>query len=63
MSYLLLACGGQEENFTPPPATIIRAVEQALPTFTRVEATKALPTSTATPLPMPPTRPPRPTVI
>ena len=53
----LAACGDDGgESFTPPPATIIRASEDASPT-----STVAQPAS-PTPLPMPPTRPPRPTV-
>jgi hypothetical protein len=34
ISWVLCACGGGEERFTPPPATIIRASEGEKVTFT-----------------------------
>jgi hypothetical protein len=60
LGLVLLTCvacgGGGDENFTPPPATIIRASDGVTPTM--VEE-KAPPTATALPLP---TSPPQPTV-
>lgn len=53
----LAGCGDKgAESFTPPPATIIRASEDVTPTSAVVQV------ASPTPLPMPPTRPPRPTV-
>ena len=48
----LTACGdGSSDSLTPPPATIIRAVDSEQPTAV------TNPGQVATPLPMPPTRP------
>jgi hypothetical protein len=57
-AFLLMGCG-QEESYTPPPATIIRATEEVSPTVAMRE--EAEPSPTATSPSMPPTRPPAPT--
>ena len=59
MGALLLAGCGQEESYTPPPATIIRATEKVSPTVATEKEVE--PSSTATSPFRPPTRPPAPT--
>ena len=55
LTLVVSACGGDStESYTPPPATIIRASDQAASTATP-EAAEGEATATR---PMPPTRPP-----